>query len=160
MAHVGMSHGIQISKSFDTYTWTDSSSHEAKHLWVMSHVWMSHGSPLNESFHTNEYRSRRRWHLWPKFQTGWHVSKRSPSHLYEFPEKLEKSGDPRMSTAHGGDQTCLDLLIFPVFLETHMSDWDSVHSRVNQFEILGTPEKTCLICTGTPVKTCWKFWQS
>ena len=96
----------------------------------------------------------------PKFQSGWHVSKRSPGHLNKFPEKLETSGNQQMSTAHGGDQTCLDLLIFPVFLETHLSDWDSVYSRVNQIEILGTPEKTCLICTGTPVKTCWKFWQS
>ena len=32
----------------------------------------------------------------------------------------------------------VDLLIFPVFLETHISDWDSVYSRVNQFEILVT----------------------
>jgi len=28
------------------------------------------------------------------------------------------------------------------------------------FEILGIPEKTCLICTGTPVKTYRNFWQS
>jgi len=41
-----------------------------------------------------------------------------------------------------------------------LSDGDSVYSREHPFEILGTPEKTCLICTGTPVKNLWKFWQS
>ena len=38
-----------------------------------------------------------------------------------------------------------------------MSDGDSVYSRETSFEMLGTPEKTCLICTGTPVKTAGKF---
>jgi hypothetical protein len=41
-----------------------------------------------------------------------------------------------------------------------LSDGDSVYSRENLFEILGTPETTGLIRKGTPVKTCWKFWQS
>ena len=41
-----------------------------------------------------------------------------------------------------------------------LSEGDSIYSRENLFEFLRTPEKTCLICTGTPVKTCWKFWQS
>jgi len=48
----------------------------------------------------------------------------------------------------------------PVFPATLLSDGDSVYSRENLLEIVGTPEKTCLICTGTPEKTCWKFWQS
>jgi len=41
-----------------------------------------------------------------------------------------------------------------------MRDGDSVYSSENLFESLGTPEKTCLICFGTPVKTCRNFWQS
>jgi len=40
------------------------------------------------------------------------------------------------------------------------SDWDSVYTRENLYENLGPPLKTCLICSGTPVKTCWKIWQS
>jgi len=40
-----------------------------------------------------------------------------------------------------------------------LSDRDSVCLREILFEIFGTPDKTFLICTGTPVKTCWKFWQ-
>jgi len=55
------------------------------------------------------------------------------------------------------DSTYLDLQIFSVFPETLLSDRDSVYSREDQLEILRTPRKTCLICTGTPVKTCWKF---
>ena len=47
-----------------------------------------------------------------------------------------------------------------VFLIDLLSAGDSVYSRENLFEILDTPVKTCLICMGTPVKTCWKFWQS
>ena len=43
---------------------------------------------------------------------------------------------------------------YPVFLETLLNDGDSVYSRETLLEILGTPKKTCLICTGTPVKTC------
>jgi len=55
----------------------------------------------------------------------------------------------------------------PVFLETLLSDGDSVYSPTNLVENLKTPDKTCLICTGTSVKTCLictetpgKFWQS
>jgi len=33
-----------------------------------------------------------------------------------------------------------------IFLIDLLSDGDSVYSRENLFEILGTPEKTCLIC--------------
>jgi len=65
-------------------------------------------------------------------------------------------------TAHGGDQTYKvsgspDLSNFRVDL---LSDADSAYLRETLFEIFGTPEKTCLICTGVPVKTCWKFWHS
>jgi len=68
----------------------------------------------------------------PKFQSGWHVSKRSPSHLNEFPEKLEKSGDPNMSDLLRERYSFVGFLMFPVFLETYLSDRDSVYSRVNQ----------------------------
>ena len=47
-----------------------------------------------------------------------------------------------------------------VFLINLLSDRDSVYSRENVLEILRIPVKTCLICTGTNVKTCWKLWQS
>ena len=49
---------------------------------------------------------------------------------------------------------------YPVFLDSLLGDRDSDYSWENLFEILGTPEKTCLICTGTLVKTGWKFGQS
>jgi len=42
---------------------------------------------------------------------------------------------------------------YPVFLDIHLSDGESVYTRENPFAVLGTPKKTCLICTGTPVKT-------
>ena len=51
----------------------------------------------------------------------------------------------------------LDLQIRVVFLEILLSDEDSVYSRKTLFVIFGIPEKTCLICTGTPIKTCWKI---
>jgi len=47
-----------------------------------------------------------------------------------------------------------------VILIDLLSDRGSVYSNKNLFEILGTPVKTCLICTRTSVKTYWKFWQS
>jgi len=40
-----------------------------------------------------------------------------------------------------------------VFLIDISRDGDSVYSRENLIEILGTPVKTCLICKGTDVKT-------
>ena len=46
---------------------------------------------------------------------------------------------------------------WPLFPATLLSDGDSVYSRENLFEILGTPEKTCLKVTGSPVKTCSIF---
>jgi len=49
---------------------------------------------------------------------------------------------------------------YPDFLDSLLSDGDSVYSSETFFEILGTPEKTYLICMGTPVKSCWKIWQS
>jgi len=64
------------------------------------------------------------------------------------------------SSADGGEIR-LEIFGSPDFLGfPETLDGDSVNSRENLFEILETPEKTCLICTGTPVKTCWKFWQS
>ena len=47
----------------------------------------------------------------------------------------------------------MDLHICPVFPDTPFSDGVSVYSRGNMFEILETPEKTCLICTVTATKT-------
>jgi len=41
-----------------------------------------------------------------------------------------------------------------------LSAGDSVYSRENSFENLGTPLQTCLICMGTPVMIRFKFWQS
>jgi len=41
-----------------------------------------------------------------------------------------------------------------------LSDRDSVYSPENLFDILGTPEHMFLICTGTLMKICWKFWLS
>jgi len=53
-------------------------------------------------------------------------------------------------------------LLHPLQMRTHslLSARDSLYSRENLVEILGTPVISCLICTGTPMKTCWKFWQS
>jgi len=49
-----------------------------------------------------------------------------------------------------------DPTIFSIDL---LSGGDSVYTRQIFHENFSTPVKTCLICTGTPVKTCWKFWQ-
>ena len=67
-----------------------------------------------------------------------------------------------MVSAHGGDQTSRifgspDLSVFLIDL---LSAGDSVYACETAFEISGTPVKTCVICTGTWVKTCKKFWQS
>jgi len=48
----------------------------------------------------------------------------------------------------------------PDFRVDLLSDGDSVSSREISYEILGTPVKTCLMCTGIPVTTCWSFGQS
>jgi len=48
----------------------------------------------------------------------------------------------------------------PDFRVDLLGDRDSAQSRENLFEMLGTPVITYLICMGTPVKTCWKFWQT
>jgi len=48
----------------------------------------------------------------------------------------------------------------PDFWVNLLSDGDSVYLPENLFEILGTHVKTNLNCTGTPMKNCWKFWQS
>jgi len=60
----------------------------------------------------------------------------------------------------------LDLKIFgspdmPVFPATLLSDRDSVYSRErNPVSKFGDSRENCLICTGTCVKICWKFWHS
>ena len=57
----------------------------------------------------------------------------------------------------------LKISVFPDLSNFRMdllSNGDSVYSRENSFEISRTPVKTCLTCTGTPAKTCWKFGQS
>ena len=41
----------------------------------------------------------------------------------------------------------------PALLDSLLSDRDSRYSNETQIEILGTPEKTCLKCTGTPIKS-------
>jgi len=57
----------------------------------------------------------------------------------------------------------LEIFGFPdlsIFLIDHFSDGDSVYSSEEFVEFLGNLVKFCLICTGTPVKICCKFWQS
>ena len=60
----------------------------------------------------------------------------------------------------GGAILISDMCVVRVRVNTLLSYGDSFYSRENLFEILGTPKKTCLTCTGTSMKTCWKFWQS
>jgi len=63
----------------------------------------------------------------------------------------------------GGEEIKLKMIRSPdylVFLDPFLSDGDSVHSTETLFEILGTPENMYVICTGTPVKISWIFWQS
>jgi len=47
-----------------------------------------------------------------------------------------------------------DLTIFSLDL---LSDGDCVYTRENLYENLGTPVKTCMICTWTPVKKVRNF---
>jgi len=57
-------------------------------------------------------------------------------------------------TTNGGDQTKIfGSPDYPIFLDSPFRDGHSVYSTENLFEILGAPEQTCLICTGTPMKT-------
>jgi len=66
---------------------------------------------------------------------------------------------PVQGTPHAGDQTKSEILAspdYPVFLDSLLSDGDSVYLNETLIGILGTPEKTCLICTGTPMEICWK----
>jgi len=64
-------------------------------------------------------------------------------------------------TTHGWDQDeyvwIFSLADYLVSLDSLLSDGDSVYSHETLLEILGTPEKMCLVCTGIPVKICWKF---
>jgi len=58
------------------------------------------------------------------------------------------------ATAHARDQTKISGSTRPPdFWVDLSSDGNSVYSLENLFENLGTPVKTCLIFTGTPVKT-------
>ena len=59
-------------------------------------------------------------------------------------------------STNGGDSThkmfaFRDLTIRSLNL---LNDGDSVYTPENLYENLGTPVKSCLICTGTSVKTC------
>ena len=58
--------------------------------------------------------------------------------------------------AHGDETRRIWFPHLPVFLIDLLSDGDSVYSRENSFEVVGIPVKTCLICMGTPGKTCWE----
>jgi len=64
--------------------------------------------------------------------------------------------------AHGGDQSQNIWISRSIDFPDRdlLSDRDSVFSGENSFEIWGLPVRTCLVCTGTPVETCRKFWQS
>jgi len=70
-------------------------------------------------------------------------------HYVRHPPFMEKIG-----LEISGSQ---DSPVFPAFF---CGDGDSNYQRETLFKILGTPKEMCLICTGTPVKTCCKFWQS
>jgi len=80
---------------------------------------------------------------------------RTLSHLdmYEYVSIM-----PQTTSSRKSDLKCLDLQICPGFPDTLLSDGDSVYSCENLFENVGTPEKSCLMCTGTPMKTCCKSW--
>jgi len=54
----------------------------------------------------------------------------------------------------------LDFLIWRDSCEFKWVIGTPVYSRENLFEISGNPAKMCWKCTGTPVKTGSKFWQS
>jgi len=87
MAHVRMSHGAICMKRL-LFASTDSSSHEARHVWVMSQVWMSHGTYINESWHIHAWicsSSHEARHVWvmshvgmshgPRRIESWHTDK-------------------------------------------------------------------------------------
>ena len=71
---------------------------------------------------------------------------------YSTPPCIHKRRRFRLKTFGSRDLT--------VFSSDLLRNGDSVYTRENLYENLGTPEKTFLICAGTPVNTCWKFWQS
>jgi len=55
------------------------------------------------------------------------------------------------------DLRYMDLQICPVFPDNLLSDGDPVYSRETLLIILGTPEKTCLICTGDSRENMWEI---
>jgi len=61
---------------------------------------------------------------------------------------------------HGGDQNSNIQISRSNDFLARSFEWQGLcYSREILYENMGTPAKTCLICTGTPVKTCRKFWQ-
>jgi len=75
MAHIQMSHGTHLDKSWQSYAC------------IITHIWMSHGTPINESCpHTNEswhpyttVLSHNMWYSCPTYQ--WVMSDISMSHV-------------------------------------------------------------------------------
>ena len=59
--------------------------------------------------------------------------------------------------AHGGDQTRHIWISRCVSFSDRSFKWRGL--RLHKSKKLGIPVKTCLICMGNPVKTCWNFWQ-
>jgi len=143
-----------------------------KHIWVTSHrdshmiTWESHTwtHHIRDS-HTNTWST---WETHVPFTSDTHTSEthtwitsethRTETHTWSHERLTHKHIKSR--SRKRSDLKYLDFQIWLVFPATLLSDGDSIYSDGTLFEIFGFPEKTCLICTGTPVKTCWKFWQS
>ena len=108
----------------------------------------------------NEFMSVSKWIHHECVKRQWCIIMR---HLQDSKTQRENAWWRVMSLTASRSRTRSDLWKFgssdsAVFPHTFLSDGDSVYSRETLFEILGTPEKMCLTCTGTPVETCWKCW--
>ena len=106
--------------------------------WVMSDIWMSHVAHVNKSRRTYEWATS-------------HVRMSHVAHMEGFVSHTAHREDQTRNIWISRSMCCPD---------RSFQWWNSGYSSEFCCRFLGTPVKTWLKCTGTPVKICLKFWQS
>jgi len=164
ISHITHMNGWHANASCHTYgrdlshIWMSSFTHidAPCHTFIcnVSHTWIRRVTHTNESYHTYECITPHmcEYRVTHMNQTCY-TYERVKSHIWMH---------HHTHATHGGDQIqniwiSRDLSVFLIHL---LSDEDWVHTHENLHESLGTPVKSCFICTGTTVKTCWKVWLS
>jgi len=153
VTHIWMSRVTHMNESCHTYEWLTSPvcMNHVTHMiqscrayeCVMQHIQMSHTTHRNELCHTYAWVMT---HTWTSHVTHMHAA-------HSFIRIIHLIHTTHGATLKIFGSRDLTILSFDLF-----GDGDSVYARENLYENLGTPVKTCLICKGIHVKTCWKFW--